>query len=89
MPRRQCFKIVEFRRKRSERPSVQNAQISARIVMNSSRVKFWPPITRFKWNLNDFTPASQIPPKFSDLGGINFTQLILKLEIQLDIDQES
>ena len=48
----------------------KTSSVSANVVRNSSNVKLWLPITHFRWNLNDFTPASQRPPKFGDLDGI-------------------
>lgn len=42
------------------------ASIWANSVDNSSKVKLVLPAIRFKWNLADLTPASQIPPKFGE-----------------------
>ena len=46
--------------------------ISIMNVFMSSKQSSSLPITRRMWCLNDFTAASQMPPKWGDRGGINF-----------------
>ena len=49
---------------------LRTASIWERIVLNSSKVNKTFPITRLKWNLIDFTPASHNPPKWGAEGGL-------------------
>lgn len=63
------------------------ASICVRRVDNSSNVKFWIPITRFKWYLVDFTTASQIPPKLGAAGGLKcHLHGILLITLSLSIE---
>lgn len=41
-------------------------------VYSSSKFKILLSVTRFTWYFIDLTSASQIPPKWGALGGINF-----------------
>ena len=50
----------------------RHASIKARSVYISSCAINKDPTTRLKCCLNDLTPASNIPPMYSEFGGINF-----------------
>lgn len=43
----------------------------------SSKVSVELPITRFRWNLVDLTPASQKPPKLGEWGGMKCQEVLL------------
>ena len=58
----------------------KHASICVRIVQHSSKVVLTLAVTRFRWNFKLLTAATQMPPKWGDLLGINLHCILCEVQ---------